>query len=93
MQSVVGGFFADYMTVLGLFAGALSVVAFFPQLLKVWRTKSTRDMSLGMFSIFCTASFLWLVYGVWINNVPIMVTNFLLFVQALILVAFKVKYH
>jgi MtN3 and saliva related transmembrane protein len=83
----------DYVTVLGLFAGALTVVAFFPQLLRVWRTRSTRDISLGMFSIFCVAVFLWFVYGVLINNVPVMVANFLVFVQALIIVAFKVKYH
>ena len=83
----------DCVTVLGLFAGALTVVAFFPQLLRVWRTRSTRDISLGMFSIFCVAVFLWFVYGVLINNVPVMVANFLVFVQALIIVAFKVKYH
>jgi MtN3 and saliva related transmembrane protein len=83
----------DYVTVLGLAAGALTVVAFFPQLLKVWRTKSTRDISLGMFSIFCAAVFLWFVYGVLINNVPVIVANFLVFVQALIIVALKVKYH
>jgi MtN3 and saliva related transmembrane protein len=83
----------DYVTVLGLVAGALTVVAFFPQLLKVWRTRSTKDISLGMFSIFSAAVFLWFVYGVLINNVPVMIANFLVFVQALIIVAFKVKYH
>ncbi|HVO37308.1 MAG TPA: SemiSWEET transporter [Candidatus Acidoferrum sp.] len=87
------GFVVDYVTVLGLFTGALTVAAFLPQLLKVWRTKSTRDISLGMFSVFCTATFLWIVYGVLINNVAVIVTNILVIVQALILVAFKIKYH
>jgi MtN3 and saliva related transmembrane protein len=83
----------DYVIVLGLFAGALTVVAFFPQLLKVWRTRSTKDISLGMFSIFCAPVFTWFVYGMLTNNMPVTVANFLVFVQALIIVVFKVRYH
>ena len=83
----------DYASVLGLVAGALTVVAFFPQLLKVWRTRSTRDISLGMFSIFCAGVFLWFVYGLVIDDVPIIITNLLVFVQALIIVLLKIKYH
>ena len=83
----------DFVTVLGLSAGLFTVVAFFPQLLKVWRTKSTRDISLGMFSIFCAGVFLWFVYGLVIDDVPIIITNLLVFVQALIIVMFKIKYH
>ncbi|HXX87209.1 MAG TPA: SemiSWEET transporter [Candidatus Acidoferrum sp.] len=83
----------DFVTVLGLSAGTLTVIAFFPQLLKVWRTKSTRDISLGMFSIFCAGVLLWFVYGLVIDDLPIIIANFLTFVQALIIVMFKIKYH
>ena len=83
----------DFVTVLGLCAGTLTVIAFFPQLLKVWRTKSTRDISLGMFSIFCAGVLLWFVYGLMIDDWPIIIANFLTFVQALIIVIFKIKYH
>jgi MtN3 and saliva related transmembrane protein len=83
----------DYVTLLGLVAAALTIIAFFPQLIKVWRTKSTRDISLGMFSIFCVAVFLWFGYGILTNDLPVMIANFLVFVQALIILAFKVKYH
>jgi MtN3 and saliva related transmembrane protein len=82
----------DYVTVLGLSAAALTVVAFFPQLVKVWRTRSTRDISLEMFLIFCVAVFLWFIYGVLTNDVPVIVANFLVFIQALIILAFKAKY-
>jgi MtN3 and saliva related transmembrane protein len=47
----------DYITVVGLVAAALTVTSFFPQLIKVFKTRSTRDISLGMFSIFCAAVF------------------------------------
>lgn len=82
----------DYVTVLGLSAAALTIVAFFPQLLKVWRTRSTRDISLEMFLIFCVAVFLWFIYGVLTNDMPVIVANFLVFIQALIILAFKAKY-
>jgi MtN3 and saliva related transmembrane protein len=82
----------DYVTVLGSLAGALTTVAFFPQLLKVWRTRSTGDISLGMFSIFCVGVLVWFIYGILIDDAPVIIANFLVFVQALIIVAFKVRY-
>jgi MtN3 and saliva related transmembrane protein len=82
----------DYITIIGMIAAALTVIAFFPQLMKVWKTKSTRDISLGMFSIFCSGVFLWFVYGILMQDLPITIANFLIFIQAFIIVLFKVKY-
>ena len=82
----------DYVTLIGLVAAALTVIAFFPQLMKVWKTKSTRDISLEMFSIFSFAVFLWFVYGLLINNLPVIIANFLVFVQAFAILMFKVRY-
>jgi MtN3 and saliva related transmembrane protein len=82
----------DYITTIGLLAAALTVIAFFPQLMKVWKTKSTKDISLGMFSIFCSGVFLWFVYGILMQDLPIIVANFLVFIQAFIILMFKVKY-
>lgn len=82
----------DYITVVGLVAAALTVASFFPQLMKVFKTRSTRDISLGMFSIFCVAVFTWSAYGVLTNDLPVIIANVLVFLQALVIVAFKVKY-
>jgi MtN3 and saliva related transmembrane protein len=82
----------DFITIIGLMAAALTVVAFFPQLMKVWKTKSTKDISLGMFSIFCSGVFLWFVYGILLQDLPIIVANFLVFIQAFIILMLKVKY-
>ena len=82
----------DYVTILGLVAAALTVIAFFPHLMKVAKTRSTRDISLGMFSIFCAAVFLWFAYGILTNDPPVIIANLLVFVQGLIILAFKVKY-
>ena len=39
---------------LGYIAGFFTTIAFLPQVIKVWRTKSTKDISIWMFLIFTT---------------------------------------
>jgi MtN3 and saliva related transmembrane protein len=82
----------DYTTALGLAAATLTVIAFFPQVWKAWKTKSTKDISLGMFSTFCVGVLLWFVYGILTNNLPVTIANLLTFVQAFIILIFKLKY-
>jgi MtN3 and saliva related transmembrane protein len=82
----------DYVSMLGLAAAAVTVIAFSPQVVKVWKTKSTKDISLGMFSLFSISVLLWFFYGILTQDTPIIIANALVFIQASIIVAFKVKY-
>jgi MtN3 and saliva related transmembrane protein len=61
--------------VLGSIAGACTTLAFVPQLVRVYKTRSTKDISLGMFLVFCTGISLWLAYGVRLGEMPIIVAN------------------
>ncbi len=83
----------SYVTIFGLTAAALSTISFFPQLLKTWKTKSAKDISLSMFSIFCAGVLLWLVYGILINDFPVIIANIFTFVQAFIILILKLKYR
>ena len=91
-SQVLRGILMDYITIVGLVAAALTVIAFFPQLMKVAKTRSTRDISLGMFSIFYAAVFLWSAYGILTSDPPVIIANVLVFAQALAILAFKVRY-
>ena len=82
----------DPVTIIGLTAAVFTTISLFPQLIKIWKTKSTKDISTGMFSLFCGGVFLWFVYGVLVNDLPIIVANSLAFVQALVILVFKAKY-
>jgi MtN3 and saliva related transmembrane protein len=82
----------DYISIIGLAAAAMGGVSLFPQLFKVLRTKSTKDISLGMISIFSVSIFLWLVYGILLKNLPIIIANFFGLIQAVILLLCKIKY-
>lgn len=77
---------------LGLFAGTLTTLAFFPQVIKTWRTRSTADISLAMFSIFSVGLLLWLVYGIQIGSAPIVIANTVTLVLALIIVVLKLRH-
>lgn len=65
----------ETITLLGLAAGSLTTISFVPQVVKIWRTGSTKDISAIMFLLFSTGVLLWLVYGIAIGSVPVIVSN------------------
>jgi MtN3 and saliva related transmembrane protein len=82
----------DAITIIGLVAALFTTVSLLPQLIKVYKTKSTKDISTGMFTLFGTGVLLWFVYGVFVNDLPIIVANSLAFIQAAVILFFKAKY-
>jgi MtN3 and saliva related transmembrane protein len=78
---------------LGLLAGSLTTAAFLPQVVKTWKSRSAKDLSLGMFSLFCLGVSMWLVYGFAVNDVPVIAANFLTLLLASILLFFKLRFR
>ena len=60
---------------LGYFAGLLTVGSFLPQVVRVWQTRRTQDLSLGMFALLSAASSLWIIYGAITTDWPVILTN------------------
>ena len=81
----------DYITIIGLAAATMGGFALFPQLLKILKTKSTKDISRETIAILASSIFLWLVYGILLSNLPIIIANFFGLIQALIILFFKLK--
>ena len=82
----------DATTVLGLAAASLTTAAFLPQVIKIWRTRKTRDISLGMFLVLCAGIGLWLVYGILRNDFPLILANAVTLVLAGTILVLKLKY-
>src|SRR5262245_22188972 len=59
----------------GYAAGFLATAAFVPQVAKTFRERRARDISLGMYVLFCAGVGLWLVYGLLIASWPVIVSN------------------
>jgi MtN3 and saliva related transmembrane protein len=82
----------DVATIIGLLAGALTTCAFLPQVIKTVKTRSTKDISLVMFSVTATGLFFWLLYGILSGSVPVIIANSVSLPLALTIVAFKLKF-
>jgi MtN3 and saliva related transmembrane protein len=83
----------DGVTLLGLAAGTLTTISFFPQLLHTWKSKSAKDISLGMYIAFCSGILLWLIYGLLISSVPVIAANAVTLVIALSILLLKIRFR
>jgi MtN3 and saliva related transmembrane protein len=73
-------------------AAILTTSSFIPQALKTIKTRHTKDLSLGMYLSFCIGVLLWFVYGIFIQDLPIVLANGITFVFAFIILFLKIKY-
>jgi len=80
------------LEIVGYLAGFIVAVSLSPQVIKAWRTKSTKDISITWTLIYMTGLFLWIIYGIGINSLPIIVTLSVEFLMAFSLFVLKLKY-
>jgi MtN3 and saliva related transmembrane protein len=73
-------------------AGFLTTIAFVPQVMKIWQSKSAKDVSLGTFGAFGAGVALWLAYGILKQELPIILWNAVTLVLTAAIVAMKVKF-
>lgn len=77
---------------IGTAGGIVSSVTFLPQVIKIWKTKSAKDLSMmTLFFLILNVS-LWLTYGVMITDFPLMITNSIVLCMILCMVYFKLKF-
>jgi MtN3 and saliva related transmembrane protein len=77
---------------IGIAAGACSTTAYLPQVIKAFRTRSTGDISLAMFSIMAAGAALWLTYGILISDWPVIATNAASLGLMSIILGLKIRY-
>lgn len=82
----------SYVPLVGYVAGALTTIAYLPQALRTFRTKSSGDLSLGMLLCVNTGMILWLCYGFLIHSVPVMIPNVITMTMSLPLTWMKFRY-
>ena len=82
----------DVITILGFAAALLTTASFLPQAIKTIRTKDTTGISLFMYSLFATGTLLWFLFGLFSNNMPIVVANAVTLLFAIIILIYKIKY-
>ncbi len=83
----------DTIVIIGYLAGTLTTISFVPQVLRAWKLKETRDLSLTMLILFAAGILLWTLYGIWTASLPIIAANVMTFLLLLILLGLKIRYH
>ena len=77
---------------IGIIASLLTTVAFLPQAVKIWRSKSAKDVSLAMFVCFCAGIVLWVIYGFMLGALPVILANVVTLCIAATILVFKIRY-
>ncbi len=78
--------------IFGYVAGMLVVISLLPQVIKSWKTKLTRDISLWRYIIYSIGLVLWITYAILIKNIPVGLMNSVGLGLALSILYLKLKY-
>jgi MtN3 and saliva related transmembrane protein len=78
---------------LGYVAGVVTVASFLPQVVRAWRTRQTRDLSLASLALLITAGAMWIAYGALSRDWPVVATNSGMVGLLVLLAAAKMRYR
>lgn len=84
--------FVMILTFLGLVAACCTTGSFLPQVVKAWKTKETKDLSLWMYCVLALGTFLWTIYGVLISDIAVFLANGLTFIFVLVILYLKIRH-
>jgi MtN3 and saliva related transmembrane protein len=82
----------DSVTAIGYAAAVVSTFVFVPQVIRTWRLKSARDLSLATLVMMIAGLVLWVIYGALTRQTPVIAANGIVFVLASALLAMKIKF-
>ncbi|NOZ70080.1 MAG: hypothetical protein GXP46_12765 [Deferribacteres bacterium] len=82
----------NYTAIIGLIAGVCTTASFLPQVVKTIRTKEAKDLSMTMYLVLAAGIFLWIIYGILIESLPVISANAVSFVLAAIILILKIRY-
>ena len=82
----------DYITMIGLLAGTLSIIALIPQVWKTYITKHSKDLSMKWLLITFGSQVLWFAYGILTGILPVILTSSSTCVMTSSLILMKRKY-
>ena len=81
----------NWISILGLVAAFCTTIAFLPQAIKIIRTKDTSSISTAMYSLFTVGTLMWLLYGIYSHNLPVVLANAVTFIIATIILFYKLR--
>lgn len=78
--------------IIGTISAVLTTTAFLPQVIKVLRSKQTKDLSYGMLLMQSSGNFMWIIYGFMIHSMSLAIANILTFMLVFTIVVVKIRH-
>lgn len=80
------------MDIIGYLAACFTTFSLLPQIIRIWRLKEAKDVSLFMPIMVAVGSVLWTVYGFLLASIPIVAANTVALIIAVITTRYALKY-
>lgn len=82
----------NFSNIIGIVAGIITTTALIPQAIKIHKTKSAKDVSFAMFIFLAAGITLWFFYGLLINELPVILANFVSLILIFLIILMKIRY-
>ena len=82
----------EYLEMIGLIAGICSTFATLPQIIKIWKRRSAKDVSLSMFILSWMGTILWAIYGLFAHSLSLVIANIISFLLVSSIMVMKIKF-
>jgi len=82
----------NFTILVGIVGSTLTTSSLIPQIVKIWKTKSAKDLSFWTYIVLGVGAFLWVVYGILLSQPPIYVANIVVFLFCVIILGLKIMH-
>ncbi len=79
--------------IIGIIAAMFTTFGFVPQIIKMYRSKSSKDVSLGTLIQFSIGTALWTIYGIHIRDLIVVIANVVSFITIAIAIIVHIHYR
>lgn len=77
------------LDLIGYIAAFCSTISLIPQVIKIWKDRSAKAISITMYLIYSLAVVFWLIYGIMINSVPLITAEIITLVLSIAILIMK----
>ena len=77
--------------VIGLVGATFTTLAFVPQVVKIWKNRSSNGVSLSMYVCMLVGIIIWLAYGILINSIAVIAANILSGILQVVIIFLTLK--
>lgn len=83
----------NFTNLIGYIAATVGTFLMVPQIVRSYKLKQTRDLSMAMVILYVVNGILWLTYGLLLSSLPLILANGIALIIGVIQLFLKIKYN